>query len=604
MKKLFLITLSTFILFTQNYNLDACTNLIVTKGASTDGSTMITYSADSYEFYGELYHFKAAVYPEGAKLDVYDWNTGKYISTIPQAKITYNVVGNINEHQVVIGETTFTGRSELIDSKGKIDYGSLMYIALQRSKSAREAIKIMTDLVAEHGYYSSAESFSIGDKDEAWILEMSGKGEGNTGAVWVARKIPDGYISGHANQARITTFPLDDPENCIYSPDVISFAREMGYYSGSDEDFDFAAAYNPLDFGGVRYCDARVWSMFRRVNKSMDDYLGYIKGESLERMPLWVKPDNKISVHDVMQLMRDHYEGTDLDMTKGIAAGPYGMPYRCSPLSFTVDGEKYFNERPISTYQTGFSFVSQSRSHLPNEIGGVLWYGVDDTYMTVYAPMYCSIKEIPYHYGEGVASLSEFNWDSMFWVFNAVSNFVYPRYSLAIDDLQMKQNELEGGFLINQPTIENTALSLLKKSRGEAIDYLTEYSNKAGNKTYTTWKKFFEFMNMKYIDGVIKDEFGKPKRVGYPKEIQKLIAQEGGDAIKVKKLKPEIEASYIDNIKRGDEFLSKKDYESAVKHFNSALELKPEENEPAEKIEKINAIKKSIDELHKTKFGE
>ena len=595
---------SAIILLLAYNNSDACTNLIVTSGASTDGSVMVTYSADSYNMYGELYHFKAAVYSSGAKLEVYEWDTGKYLGTIPQAEVTYNVVGNINEHQVVIGETTFTGRKELIDGKGIIDYGSLMYIALQRSKSALEAIMVMTDLVTEHGYYSSGESFSIGDKNEAWILELNGKGEGNTGAVWVARKIPDGYVSGHANQSRITTFPLDNPENCIYSEDVISFARKKGYYSGSDKDFDFAAAYNPLDFGGIRYCDARVWSMFRRVNNNMDKYLGYIKGESLERMPLWIKPDKKVSVHDVMQLMRDHYEGTEMDMSKGIAAGPYNTPYRCSPLTFTVDGEKYFNERPISTYQTGFSFVSQSRSHLPDEVGGVLWFGVDDTYMTVYSPMYCSITELPYNYREGLASLGEFNWDAIFWVFNAVSNFVYPRYSLVIDDLQSKQRELEGRFLSNQETIENTALSLLKKSRGETITYLTEYSISAGETTYNAWKKNFEFLNMKYMDGVVKDEYSKPKRVGYPPEFLKLMAKEGGDAIKVKKLQPEIDASYTNNINKGDECLQKKDYEKAATYYLSALDLKPEEKEPAQKIEKIKLIQNSIEELHSTQFGE
>jgi dipeptidase len=559
----------------QFKNSNACTNLIVTKGASVDGSVMITYSADSYNMYGELYHYKPAVYPKGAKLEVYEWDTGKYLGTIPQARETYNVVGNINEHQVVIGETTFTGREELEGLEGILDYGSLMYIALQRSKSAREAIKIMTDLVAEYGYYSSGESFSIGDKNEAWILDMIGKGKGRKGAVWVAMKIPDGYVSGHANQSRITTFPLNDPENCIYSKDVISFAREMEYFSGNDEDFSFADAYNPLDFGGIRFCDARVWSMFRRVNKSMDKYLGYIKGENLERMPLWIKPDNKISVHDVMQLMRDHYEGTDLDMTKGVAAGPYNMPYRCSPLSWEVNGQKYFNERPISTYQTGFSFVSQSRAHLPNEIGGVLWFGVDDTYMSVYSPMYCSIKDIPENYKVGLASLGEFSWESVFWVFNAVSNFVYPRYSLALDDLLIKQNELEGGFLVNQETVENTAKSHMNRSRGEAIDYLTNYSISAGNNTYNTWKKFFEFMNMKYMDGVVKDEYAKPIRVGYPSEFLELIAQEDGGEIKKIKIQPEIDAAYFDNMKKGNECLEKKDYENALTYFTDALELKP-----------------------------
>jgi dipeptidase len=592
------------IFFLFNLQIDACTNLIVTKGASTDGSVMVTYSADSYEMYGELYHFKAAVYPQGATLEVYEWDTGKYLGKIPQAEVTYNVVGNINENQVVIGETTFTGREELIDETGLIDYGSLMYIALQRSKSARDAIKIMTDLVTEHGYYSSGESFSIGDKNEAWILEIIGKGKGNTGAVWVARRIPDGYISGHANQARITTFPLNDPDNCIYSEDVISFAREKGYFKGKDEDFDFAAAYNPLDFGGIRYCDARVWSMFNRVNDGMSKHLSYIKGESLERMPLWIKPEKKLSVHDVMQLMRDHYEGTEFDMTKGIAAGPYNMPYRCSPLSFTVEGEKYFNERPISTYQTGFSFVSQSRSHLPDEIGGVLWFGVDDTYMTVYTPMYCSINSLPYNYRENLASLGEFHWDAIFWVFNAVSNFVYPRYSLAVEDLVRKQNELEGGYLVNQNTIESTALSLLNKSKGECVDYLTNYSNTAGLNTYTTWKELFEFLNMKYMDGVIKDEYGKPKRVGYPQEFQKLIAEEGGDAIKYKKLQPIIEASFDENMNNGNEYLTEKDYKKAIEHFSTALELKPNEKEPAKKIEKINSILDSIEELHNTQFAE
>jgi hypothetical protein len=320
-------------------------------------------------------------------------------------------------------------------------------------------------------------------------------------------------------------------------------------------------------------------------------------------MPLWIKPEEKLTVHDAMQLMRDHYEGTELDMTKGIAAGPYEMPYRCSPLTFTVDGEKYFNERPISTYQTGFSFVSQSRSHLPNEIGGVLWFGVDDTYMTVYTPMYCSINSIPFNFQVNIASLGKFNWDAVFWVFNAVSNFVYPRYSLAIDDLVRKQNELEGGYLINQETVEATALSLLNKSKGEAVEYLTEYSNTSGLNTYNTWKKLFEFLNMKYMDGVVKDEYANPKRVGYPEEFQRLIAQEGGDAIKIKILQPDIDASYTDNMKKGDEYLESKDYQKALTHFNNALELKPSETEPIKKIEKINLVINSLDELHKSHFG-
>ena len=599
-KILILLTLFTLLMF-NNLN-KACTNFIVTKGASLDGSVMITYSADSYNMYGELYHFNAAVYPKGSMLEVYEWDTGKYLGKIPQSEVTYNVVGNINEHQVSIGETTFVGREELINEEGIVDYGSLMYIALQRAKSAREAIEIMTSLANEYGYCSEGESFSVADANEAWILEMIGKGPGNKGAVWVARRIPDGYVSGHANQARITTFPKNDPDNCLYSPDVISLAREKGYYSGSDEEFDFAQAYNPLDFGGIRFCDARVWSIFRRVNSQMDNYLPYIKGESLERMPLWIKPDKKISVHDVMSLMRDHYEGTEFDMSKGAAAGPYSSPYRCSPLTWTVDDEHYFNERPISTYQTGFSFVSQLRSFLPNEIGGILWFGLDDTYMTLYTPMYCSITDIPANYKKGIASFGQFSWDSVFWVFNAVSNFVYPRYSLIIDDLQTKQNELEGSYLFNQSTVENTALSLLKKSKGEAVDYLTQYSVNAGLKTYTTWKKFFEFLNMKYMDGVVKDEYAKPKRVGYPGEFRKIMVEKSDYDIKMKTVKTDNEVAYNIEIKNGDTYLSNKEYDSAKESYQKALEIKPEASYPKEKLEKIEKLLSSIDKLYQEYF--
>ena len=353
----------------------------------------------------QLYHFPAAMYPAGAMLDIYEWDTGKFLGRIKQALQTYNVIGNMNEFQVSIGETTYGGREELVNPQGIIDYGSLMYIALQRAKTAREAIKIMTDLVAEYGYCSLGESFSIADPNEAWILEMIGKGEGNKGAVWVAIRIPDGYVSGHANQARITTFPLDDEDNCLYAPDVISFAKEKGYFSGKDEEFNFSDAYAPPDFGGIRFCDARVWSLFRRVNGDMDKYLSYINGESSVRMPLYIKPDKKISVQDVMFLMRDHYEGTELDMTTGVAAGPYGMPYRWRPLTWKYNEEEYFNERPISTPQTGFSFVSQARAHLPREVGGVFWFGVDDTYFTVYTPMYSSMSRT--HYNLSIIHISE-----------------------------------------------------------------------------------------------------------------------------------------------------------------------------------------------------
>lgn len=596
---LFSILLLTITLLTNTF---PCTNFIVTKGASTDGSVMISYTADSYGFYGELYHFPAAVYNNGAWLEIYEWDSGKFLGKIPQAEVTYNVIGNMNEHQVVIGETTFGGREELVDPKGLIDYGSLMYIALQRSKTAREAIKVMTDLVAEYGYHSSGESFSIGDANEAWILEMIGKGEGNTGAVWVAVKIPDGYISGHANQSRITTFPLDDPENCIYSPDVISFAREKGYFSGDDSEFNFSGAYAPLDFGGIRFCDARVWSLFRRCNPEMDKYSSYILGESLERMPLYVKPDKKLSVHDVMHLMRDHYQGTELDMTKGIAAGPYDMPYRWRPLTWKYEEAEYFHERPISTPQTGFSFVSQARSHLPDEVGGVLWFGVDDTYFTVYTPMYASISEVPYNFSQGVGSLSKFTWDAAFWVFNFVSNFSYPKFSVVIDDVQKVQNELEGSYLAQQNMIEETALSLLKNSRGEAIAYLTDYSVAAGEKTYKRWKQLGEELLQKNIDGISKTEEFKPKNIGYPDEFKKLMIEEAGDKIKMKEIVADNEVAYKEYISKADKLIAEKKYHEAKSHYQKALELKPGEEQPKQKIEKIDSILGEIEQIHNSTF--
>ncbi len=591
-----------FLIILPLSNALACTNFIVTKGASVDGSVMVSYTADSYGFYGELYHYPAAVYQNGAWLVIYEWDTGKFLGKIPQAAVTYNVIGNMNEHQVVLGETTFGGREELSKANGFIDYGSLMYIALQRSKTAREAIKIMTDLVNEYGYYSSGESFSVADANEAWILEMIGKGEGNKGAVWVAVKIPDGYISGHANQSRITTFPLNDSENCLYAPDVISFAKEKGYFTGKDSDFNFSDAYAPLDFGAIRFCDARVWSLFRRCNSSMDKYMSYIKGESLERMPLYIKPDKKLSVHDVMGLMRDHYEGTELDMTKGIAAEPYDMPYRWRPLTWKYEGEDYFHERPISTPQTGFSFVSQARAHMPREVGGVLWFGVDDTYFTVYTPMYASMTRIPYNFSHGVGSLSKFNWDSAFWVFNFVANFSYPKYSVVIGDVQKVQNELEGRYFAQQENIESTALSLLKNSKGEAIEYLTNHSISSAENTYKTWKQLGENLLLKYMDGLAKDEFFRPKNIGYPNEFKKLIVEESGESLKMKNITTDNIVAYNENIKKADDFLNQKKYEDAKSFYEKALALKPGEEYLKNKIDKINSILSTIEELHKNTF--
>lgn len=583
---------------------NACTNFIVTKGASTDGSVMITYTADSFNFYGELYHFPAAVYPRDAWLEIYEWDTGKYLGRIPQAEVTYNVIGNMNEHQVVIGETTFGGRRELRDPKGILDYGSLMYIALQRSKTAREAIQVITGLVAEYGYYSSGESFSIGDANEAWILEMIGKGEGNKGAVWVAVRIPDGYISGHANHSRITTFPLNDPKNCIYSPDVISFAREKGYFEGKDSEFSFSDAYAPIDFGKIRFCDARVWSLFRRCNAEMDKFLPYIKAESLDRLPLYIKPDRKLSVQDVMHLMRDHYQGTELDMTQGVAAGPYEMPYRWRPLVWEYEGEKYFNERPISTPQTGFSFVSQARAHLPREIGGVLWFGVDDTYFTVYTPMYASMTRAPYNFSKGVGSLSHFTWDAAFWVFNFVSNFSYPRFSIVIDDVKRVQNELEGKFLAQQNDVEETALSLLKNSRGKAIEFLTNHSIESAEKTYQRWKKFGEELLLKNIDGVAKTEFYQPKNIGYPDHFKKRMIEEAGERIKVKELVSDKELVFKQHLHKAEQLLEKRHYQEAKTHYLKALEIKPDNDDLKAKVDRIKALLATIEELHNSTFLE
>lgn len=596
-------TIITLILFLSPAAVFACTNFIVTKGASVDGSTMITYTADSYMMYGELYHFPAAKYPEGAMLEVFEWDTGKLLGKIKQVRETYNVTGNMNEHQLAIGETTFGGRGELTNPKGIIDYGSLIYITLQRAKTAREAIRIMAQLVEEYGYYSSGESFSIADPNEAWILEMIGKGPGVKGANWVAVRIPDGYVSGHANQARITKFPLNDPDNCLYSKDVISFAREKGYFSGKDADFDFAAAYSPLDFGAIRFCDGRVWSLFRRCNSTMDKYLSYIKGENLERMPLYVKPDKKLSVQDVMGLMRDHYNGTELDMTTGVGAGPYGNPMRARPLTWKYNGEEYFNERPISTPQTGWSFISQSRSHLPNEVGGLLWFGMDDTYTTVWFPVYAAVTDVPENYRKGLGSLSHFTWESAFWVFNAVANFAYPRYNFVIDDIRTVQNQLEGQFLLRQKEVEEKAAKLLSSSRAECLMFLTNYTKESGKTVYNTWKKLSEDLLLRYVDGVKKNEYFKTVNIGYPDDFKKQIVSESGDRLKVKKLPGEKEAAIGDHINNAKELIKKKDYVSAKSELESLLKLDPGNSWASAELKKVNDLLRAIEDLHNKNFG-
>lgn len=530
-------------------NSPACTNLIVGKAASADGSVIVSYSADSFGMFGHLYHSPAATHSQGEMLDIYDWDTAQYLGQIKQVPKTYNVIGNINEFQVTIGETTFGGRPELADSTGIIDYGSLIYIALQRASTAREAIQVMTDLVKEYGYHSEGESFTVADPNEAWILEMIGKGPGVRGAVWVAVRIPDDCIAAHANQSRIHKFNMEDKENCMYSPDVISFAREKGYFNGVNKDFSFADAYNPLDFGGLRYCEARVWSFYRRHNTEMDKYLSYIKGETSEPMPLYIKPDKKVSVRDVQQDMRDHYEGTPLDMTKDLGAGAYNSPYRPSPLSFKVDGQDYFNERPISTQQSAFTFVSQMRGNLPNAIGGVLWFGMDDANMIAYTPVYCCATEVPPCYTKEVADGVTFSWNSAFWVCNWVSNMIYPRYGLMIDDLREVQKQTEDGFFAAQTEVEAKAMEMYKESPAKAKEYLTGYTVQTAQNMLDGWKKLGEYLIVKYNDLVVKrTKDGKFERTstglcapvirpGYPEEYNRKVIQETGNRYKVIDLK-------------------------------------------------------------------
>ena len=535
---------------------NGCTNFLITKGATTDGSTMITYAADSHELYGELYYQPAMNHPAGAMRDIYEWDTGKFLGKIPQPARTYSVIGNINEFQVAIAETTFGGRSELATQSGAImDYGSLIYVTLQRAKTAREAIKIMTDLADEYGYASSGESFSIADKEEVWIMELIGKGENKKGAVRVALRIPDGYISGHANQARITTFPKNDPENCLYAEDVISFAREKGWYNGTDEDFSFSDVYAPVDFEGARFCEARVWSGFRKVTEGMDKYTEYAKGIvthggknnfANNRMPLWVEVDEKLSVQDVMGLMRDHFEGTDLDMTQDLGAGPFGLPYRWRGLTWEVDSVEYCNERAISTQQTGFSFVTQSRNWLEDPIGGILWFGVDDTYSTCYVPMYCGITEIPECFKVGNGDMLTYSETSAFWTFNYVTNFTYLRYNDMIKDVQVVQNELENKFVSYVPVIDKAATALYETGEADqARQFISEFSvNEAKNMT-KKWKELGQYLLVKYMDGNIKrekdgeferTEYGLPATpvfAGYPEWWYKAIIETTGDHFKV-----------------------------------------------------------------------
>jgi dipeptidase len=521
---------------------EACTNFIVTKGASADGSVFVTYAADSHEFYGALEFIPGGVHQEGETIEVLEWDTGKLLGRIAQAPRTYTVVGHINEFQVAMGESTWGGREELHDPEGIIDYGSLIKLGLQRGRTAREAIETMGALVAEYGYYSSGESISVTDPNEAWLLEIIGKGPANKGAVWVARRVPDGYVTGHANQPRIRQFPLDDPENSIYAEDVISFAREMGWYEGPDAEFNFADTYSPPSFGGVRFCDARVWRFFPRVAPSLDLSVELVKGiEGADNLPLWIKPDRKLTARDMMSLMRDHFEGTDLDLSVGVGAGPYACPYRWRPLTWEVDDEEYLNERAVSTQQTGFSFVAQSRSWLPDPIGGIIWFGMDDTASTVYVPLYAGLREPPYNFAMGTGDFETFTWDAGFWVFNVVANFTYSRYKDMIVDVQAVQQELEGSFEDRQPEVEKAALKLYENAPELARDYLTAYSHKQVEMTVARWRKLFEEMFVKYLDGNVRDAQGKVTHPAYSEEWYRRVVEEKGDLLKVRKFSTEPE---------------------------------------------------------------
>jgi len=552
------------IMFIVSEKSQACTNFLVTKGATKDGSTMITYSADSHVLYGELYFWPAMKYKPGTMVDVYEWDSGKFLGTIEQAPVTFSVVGNINQYQLAIGETTYGGRGELHNPDGIIDYGSLIYLTLQRAKNAREAIHTIVTLTEKYGYCSSGESFSISDPNEVWIMEMIGKGPGKKGMAFVARRIPDGYISGHANQARIQTFPLANgttsitsaeidkvfnPEvETVYAADVVDVARSFGWFNGTDANFSFSDVYAPVDFSAARFCDARVWSGFNKVNSTMGEYLNYAMGYELEkRMPLWIKPDNKLSLEDVMGLMRDYYQGTPMDMTKDVGAGPYANTVRWRPMSWKVDGKSYLHERAISTQQTGFSFVTQSRSWLPDPVGGIIWFGVDDTYYTVYTPMYCGITAVPHSFAVGNGEMMTYSADAAFWVFNEVTNFVYSRASVMTPELQAKQQELERKYMSETAEIDARAAELFnstaKGAAKKGSELITGYSVTAGDNTVKEWRELYKHLFTKYMDGNIKTRRPLPadhkyiapevKQPGYPQEWLMRIVLDAGDKLKM-----------------------------------------------------------------------
>lgn len=521
----------------------ACTSLIAGKNATADGSVMVTYAADSHTLYGELYNTPGSKHEPGEMRKIYEWDTGKYLGEIPQISETFTTIGNMNEHGLTISESTWGGRPELNDTTGIMDYGSLIYVTLERARTPREAIKIMTDLVATYGYHSSGETFSIADANEAWIMDLIGKGGKEKGAVWVARRVPDDCISGHANQARIHKFPLKDKENTLYSADVIKFARKMGYFDGKDEDFSFAMAYGENDPATCRGCDARVWSYFNRYADGMDAYLPWAMEAKGEVLPLWVKPDRKVGLNDMKWMMRDHFEGTPMDMTQDIGAGPFGVPYRWRPMTFKVDGKEYLNERAIATQQTGFSFVSQMNAAYPELMRGILWFGVDDANTCVYVPMYNSITDIPYEFAKGNGDLLTFSRDAAFWVNNYVANQAYHQYNKMIDDIRRVQKAEED-------TLEREVLMFADEvgslDPDAARSLLNDHSSIASRRYLKRYQDLGDYLLVKYIDGNIKREKdGEFERTpegmpvspiygGYDERYYRSIVNETGDRLLVK----------------------------------------------------------------------
>ena len=563
--------LSTAILFLaaafgiSSIESQACTNVLVTKGASTDGSNMISYAADSHQLYGELYFAPAGVWNPGDMRQINEWDTGKFLGHIPQISRTYQRVGNMNEHQLIIAETTYGGRPELEDPKGIMDYGSLIYVALERAKTAREAIQVIVDLANEYGYYSSGESFSLADTEEVWVMDLIGKGPDNKGIVWVARRVPDGYICSHANQARISTFPLNDPENCMYAPDVISFAREKGYFEGEDKDFSFCDAYAPLDFSGMRGCEARAWSAFNIlcdgkftfedengnvITKDAYDYIEYAMGhDKTKRFPLFVKPSRKISMKDVADVMRDHYEGTPMDMTQDIGAGGNALPYRWRPMGFDLDGKHYTNERAIATQQTGFWFVGQSRGWLPDEIGGVNWFGCDDAATSYLTPIYTCITEVPECFRVGNGNMITYSPTSAFWMTNRVANACYKAYNIMFPTVDAEIDAWENSMMEAVVKADEEALKLYKEADAKprkqikhnakcrkavdpyasVRDYLTAFSVNNAQKIFDKWVALEQLLLVKFIDGNVKaqNEDGSFVTNGHTDCIPAKISQPG-----------------------------------------------------------------------------